>query len=102
MTVTSPKAAFKAGVWDFSTVPTKLGFEIQFLNFHDKRPTKSLPLKIVFGAPSIDEFKSTITSNGGGLIEEIPAELSSIVGLGYDPVDGILMEVNPEGLLGSL
>lgn len=102
MAGTSPKAAVQAGAWDVSTVPTKLGFDIQLLDFHDKRPTKSLPLKIVFGAPSIDGFKSTITANGGGLIKEIPTELSTIVGLGYDPVDGILIEVNPEGLLGSL
>ncbi|TLD29899.1 VOC family protein [Venturia nashicola] len=99
---TTPRAAVKAGAWDISTVPTKLGFDIQFLDFHDTRPTKSLPLKIVFGAATIDGFKSTITANGGSLIKEIPAELSSIVGLGYDPVDAILMEVNPEGLLGSL
>jgi predicted enzyme related to lactoylglutathione lyase len=102
MAGTSSKAAIKAGAWDVTTVPTKLGFDIQFLDFHDKRPTKSLPLKIVFGASTIDGFKSTITANGGGLINEIPAGLDAIVGLGYDPVDGILMEVNPEGLLGSL
>lgn len=102
MVGTSPKAAVKVGAWDVSTVPTKPGFDIQFLDFHDKRPTKRLPLKIVFGATSIDGFKSTITTNGGSLVKEIPAELSTVVGLGLDPVDGILMEVNPEGLLGSL
>jgi predicted enzyme related to lactoylglutathione lyase len=101
MAGTSSKAAIKAGAWDVTTVPTKLGFSIEFLDFHDKRPTKSLPLKIVFGAP-IDGFKSTITANGGGLINEIPVGLDAIVGLGYDPVDGILIEVNPEGLLASM
>lgn len=99
---TTSRAAVKVGKWDVTTVPTKPGFDIQFLDFHDGRPSKSLPLKIVFGAPTIDGFKSTITSNGGGLINEIPAGLDAIVGLGYDPVDGILIEVNPEGLLGSL
>ncbi|QDS70148.1 hypothetical protein FKW77_005846 [Venturia effusa] len=102
MAGTSPQAAVKAGNWDVSTVPTKPGFEIQFLDFHDGRPTKSLPLKIVFGAESLDGFESTIAADGGGLINEIPAEFSSVVGLGFDPVDGILMEVNPAGLLGSL
>lgn len=99
---TSFSTAIKSGTWNVITVPTKPGFDIQFLDFHDKRPTRSLPLKIVFGASSIDGFKSTIKANGGGLINEIPAGLETIVGLGYDPVDGFLIEVNPESLLGSL
>ncbi|RDI86629.1 hypothetical protein Vi05172_g3410 [Venturia inaequalis] len=72
------------------------------VDFHGKRPTKSLPLKIVSSAPSIDGLKDTIIANGGSLIKEIPAELRAIVRLVLDAVNGILTEVNPKGLLGSL
>ncbi|TID17380.1 hypothetical protein E6O75_ATG08126 [Venturia nashicola] len=91
---TSPGPKTKAGAWDISTVPTKKKFYISFLNFKDGRPTKKLPLKIVWSVPSIPGFKKTITDGGGSLIDKGLGVLGAFVGLGYDGVDQIMIEIN--------
>ncbi|QDS68275.1 hypothetical protein FKW77_010639 [Venturia effusa] len=91
---TSPSPLSKAGAWDVTTVPTRKKFEISFYDFKDGRPTKKLPLKIVWGAPSIAGFKKTITDGGGTLIEKGLGPLGAFVGLAYDSVDQIMIEIN--------
>jgi hypothetical protein len=94
----TPSVVVKNEAWDSITVSTKKPFKIQFIDFRDGRPTKKLPLKIVWGVPSIPGFKSTITAAGGALI---PADkmgvMAAMVGLGYDSVDQIMIEINSGG-----
>jgi hypothetical protein len=77
---TDPKPSIKADAWDITVVQTKQSFDIQSLDFHDQRTTKSLPLKIVWVAPTIEGLKSMITSFGGGIINEIAARLDLLSG----------------------
>lgn len=91
---TSPSPVTKAGGSDISTVPTKKKFEISFLDYKDGRSTKKLPLKIVWSVPSIPGFKKTITEGGGSIIEKGLGMLGGIVGMGYDAVDQIMIEIN--------
>lgn len=91
---TSPSPVAKAGAWDVTTV-TKKKFDISFFDFKDGRPTKKLPLKIVWGATSIPGFKKAITDGGGSLVDKSLGVLGAVVGLGYDSVDQIMIEINP-------
>ncbi|KAE9973930.1 hypothetical protein EG328_004163 [Venturia inaequalis] len=91
---TSPLPVTKAGAGNVVTVPTKKKFQISFLDFKDGRPTKKLPLKIVWSVPSIPGFKKTITDGGGSLIEKGLGVLGAVVGMGYDGVDQIMIEIN--------
>jgi predicted enzyme related to lactoylglutathione lyase len=92
-TTSGPMAKAEGG-WDTVVVPTKKKFEMTFVDFKDQRPTKKLPLKIVWSVPSIPGFKKTITENGGSLVEKGLGVLGAFVGLGYDSVDQIMIEIN--------
>lgn len=91
---TTPSPTVKEGAWDVTTV-SKKKFDLSFFDFKDGRSTKNLPLKIVWGATSIPGFKKQITENGGSLVEKNLGVLAALVGLGYDAVDKIMIEVNP-------
>lgn len=91
---TSPKQPQKVAAWDMVTVPTKRAFNIQFLNFHDERSTKHLPLKIVIAVPDITGFKTAITSRGGTIPKGGESALGGAAAFGNDPVDQILIEIN--------
>jgi hypothetical protein len=67
------------------------------VDYHDKRAVKKLPLKIVWGVSSLDGFKSTIKDGRGSLVTASIGSLGSFVGIGYDAVDGILIEINRGG-----
>jgi len=94
---TQPGQSEKKEAWDIITVPTKKKMNVQFLDFHDQRSTKKLPLKIVWGVPNINGFKKTITDNGGSLVTQSIGALGAFVGLGYDSVDQIMIEINSGG-----
>lgn len=93
---TSP-SPLAQGTWDTTTVSTKKKFDISFVNFKDGRPTKKLPLKIVWGVSSIPGFKRTITEAGGTIVEKGLGIMGAFVGLGYDSVDQIMIEINTGG-----
>jgi predicted enzyme related to lactoylglutathione lyase len=94
---TTPGQVVKTEAWDIITVPTKKKMSVQFLDFHDQRNTKKLPLKIVWGVSNISGFKSTIKDNGGSMVQQSLGALGAFVGLGYDAVDQIMIEINQGG-----
>ncbi|KAF2416991.1 hypothetical protein EJ08DRAFT_666570 [Tothia fuscella] len=89
---TSPGEVVKKDAWDMVTVKTSKAMTLQFLNFRDGRNTKELPLKIVWGVPSIPGFKTTITEGGGTIAQG--SSLGGMVGMAYSPTDKILIEIN--------
>lgn len=91
---TSPKTTQKVKAWDMVTVPTKRAFNIQFLNFHDRRSTTHLPLKIVIAVPDIAGFKSAIKAGGGTIPKGGESAVGGAAAFGNDPVDQILIEIN--------
>lgn len=93
---TTATAQVKKEAWDMVTVPTRKAMTLQFLTMRDGRNTKNLPLKIVWGVGSMAGFKSTITSAGGKL--EQGKSLGGIVGIAFDPVDQIIIEINQGGI----
>jgi len=91
---TSAEAPKKVEAWDIVTVPTKRAFSVQFLDFHDGRSTKHLPLKIVIATSDMAGFKSAITTNGGTIPKGGGSALGGAAAFGNDPVDQILIEIN--------
>jgi predicted enzyme related to lactoylglutathione lyase len=91
---TTPKQPQKLGAWDMVTVPTKRAFSVHFLDFHDERPTKRLPLKIVIAVPNIAGFKKTIQDGGGTIPKGGDSALGGAAAFGQDSVNQILIEIN--------
>ncbi|KAF2402663.1 hypothetical protein EJ06DRAFT_305372 [Trichodelitschia bisporula] len=94
---TTPGSVTKRGTWDVAAVPTRKKMRLEFVAHHDGRPTAKLPLKIVWGVSSIPGFKSTITGAGGTLVTKGLGALGGMVGLAWDPVEQIMIEINSGG-----
>jgi predicted enzyme related to lactoylglutathione lyase len=94
---TIPGEVVKTEAWDVITVSTKKKTNVQLLDFKDQRNKKKLPIKIVWAVNNIDGFKSTITNGGGALVNTSMGALANFVGMAYDPVDQILIEINSGG-----